>query len=61
MLAKLDNDKIVNIEMQVINKGDMVPRSIFYASKIMSEQLAKGLSYNTLKKVIMINILDYSF
>ncbi|MEG1705037.1 MAG: Rpn family recombination-promoting nuclease/putative transposase [Clostridia bacterium] len=50
----------VDIEMQVIDNKDMIQRSVFYSSKLMTEQLATSESYQKLKKVVMINILNYS-
>lgn len=59
--ATLNNNKIVEIEMQVENEHNIEKRSLFYASKIISEQLSTGDNYQDIKEVIMINILNYEF
>ena len=57
--ATLNDETIVNIEMQIKDNKDMIPRTIFYASKLMSEQLYTEKTYSALKKVVVISILDY--
>lgn len=59
--ATLNNGIVVNVEMQVIDNKDIEKRSLFYAGKLMSEQLELGEKYKDIKDVIMINILDYEF
>lgn len=59
--ATLNNDKIVEIEMQIENEYNIEKRSLFYASKIIAEQLSIGDNYQDIKEVIMINILNYEF
>lgn len=58
--AKLDENTIVNIEMQVINRFNMLERTLFYWSGIYYNVLKKGEDYKEIKKVIAINILDYN-
>ena len=58
--AKLDENTIVNIEMQVINRYNMLERTLFYWSGIYYNILQKGEDYKEIKKVIAINILDYN-
>ena len=43
--ATLNDGIIVNIEMQVIDNKDIEKRSLFYAGKLMSEQLVSGEKY----------------
>lgn len=40
---------------------NMDKRTLFYWSKIFSEQLKEGQPYNELKKTITINILDFNY
>ena len=47
--------------MQVNNIGSIEKRNTFYAGKKISEQLKPGLNYDTLKRIIIISILDYNF
>ena len=53
----------INIEMQRKNshKYNMLARSIYYASKILSNVLNHGEDYNKLHKVYSIWILDFNF
>lgn len=51
----------INIEVQLINQYNMDKRTLFYWSKIFTEQLKEGQPYNELKKTITINILDFNY
>lgn len=55
----IDNSKIINVEMQRINVGDIGKRTLYYGSKLISSQLIKGEKYDKLKPVVVITILDY--
>ena len=58
---KLDVDgKIVNIEMQVNNEGFFKERTLFYWSKLYSEELSAGDEYGELRKTICINIINFN-
>ena len=59
LVATLNDGIKVNIEMQVRPKKDFIERTLIYSSKIIAREEGKGLRYNKLKKVIMINILDF--
>ena len=59
--ATLNDGIVVDIEMQVNDNKDIEKRTIFYAGKLMSEQLELGEKYYQIKDIIMINILDYEF
>ncbi len=59
--ATLNNRIVVNVEMQIVDNKDIEKRSLFYAGKLMSEQLSLGEKYRDMKDIIMINILDYEF
>ena len=58
--AKVDEDTIVNIEIQIINRYNMIERTLFYWSGLYYNVLQKGVDYKEIKKVIAINILDYN-
>jgi len=51
----------INIEVQLINQYNMDKRTLFYWSKIFTEQLKEGQPFNELKKTISINILDFNY
>lgn len=57
---KLDVDgRIVNIEMQVNKEEDFKERTLFYWSKLYSEELKAGDEYEKLKQTICINIINF--
>ena len=58
--AKIDNETIVNIEIQIVNRYNMIERTLFYWSGLYYNVLQKGEDYKEIKKVIAINILDYN-
>ena len=49
----------INIEMQIANKGDMIPRTLHYMSRMISDQLKSGMPYSELQQAICINFLDF--
>lgn len=49
----------INIELQVIDKGDWEQRSIFYTCKAYTKGLKKGKKYRTIKPAHHIGILDF--
>ena len=51
----------INIEVQLVNQHNMDKRTLFYWSKIFTEQLKAGQPYNELRKTITINILDFNY
>lgn len=58
---KLDVDgKTVNIEMQVNREPDFKERTLFYWSKLYSEELKEGDEYAELKQTICINIINFN-
>lgn len=59
--AILNDNTMVDIEMQIKNRHNIVTRSVFYGAKQLSGMTEKGTDYGSIKKVILINILDYEF
>lgn len=59
-LSMLVDDKIVNVEIQLSNKGNFIERSLYYWAKLYSNQLKSGEPYEELKRTITINILDFN-
>jgi predicted transposase/invertase (TIGR01784 family) len=57
--ARTETGKLLNIEVQVKNHYDMIPRTLYYWSRIYSDQLQEGVSYLKLKKTITINIVNF--
>ena len=57
--AKINNEIIVNIELQIRNQKDIEKRTLYYAARLITENSKTGEQYARLKQIIMINILDY--
>ncbi len=57
--AKLDSEKTVLIEMQVLNPLDFNKRVLYNAAKAYSLQLERGQGYSRLRPVIALTIVDF--
>ena len=55
------NDKIINVEMQVNSEPAFRERTLYYWSKMYSEELKSGEEYDLLKQTICINIINFNF
>ena len=54
------DDKIVNIEMQVSREPYFNDRTLYYWSKMYSDELKSGEEYGELKQTICINIINFN-
>ncbi|MGY3803754.1 Rpn family recombination-promoting nuclease/putative transposase [Pigmentibacter ruber] len=61
VLAKLNNESFVNIEIQVQNTYEYEKRCLYYWAKLYEQQLTIGKKYKTLKPAICIHILNFNF
>ena len=59
VLAKAQDGELINIEIQIKDQGNMLPRCLFYWSQLFSGQLLKGMDYRELKRTISIMVLDF--
>ena len=59
--ATTSNNEIINIEIQLKNEYNMIKRSLYYWSKLYSEQLNEGEDYSLLKRTICIDILNFKY
>ncbi|MGG5255327.1 Rpn family recombination-promoting nuclease/putative transposase [Neobacillus sp. SM06] len=57
--AKTELGKKINIEVQLLDQKNMVPRTLFYWSKLFVEDFAAGSEYTELQKAVTINLLDF--
>lgn len=57
--AELNSGIIVNIELQIRNELNIEERTTAYSAKVMARNIERGTKYEDIKRVIMINILDY--
>lgn len=51
----------INVEIQLINRYNMIKRTLFYWSRLYSSQIKKGENYKNLSKTITINILNFNY
>ena len=56
-----DKGTHINIEIQLINKYNMINRTLFYWSRLYSGQIKRGSSYKDLNKTITIKILNFDY
>ena len=59
--AVLQNGTMVNIEVQLQNRGNMDRRSLFYWSKGFYKSLKAGQDYRELPDTIAINIVNFQY
>lgn len=58
--AKINNNTLINIEMQVRDYKDIGKRSTSYTTKVHSDQLGVGDKYKNVLKTISIYILNFN-
>ena len=51
----------INVEVQLINRYNMINRTLFYWSRLYSGQIRRGSNYKDLRKTITINILNFDY
>ena len=56
----IDEHKIVDVEMQIVDKKDMEDRDIYYASNLYTEEMKESEGYKNNKEVIIVSILSYN-
>lgn len=59
VLARINHSIYVNIELQIRDEKNIEERTLYYASRLLTEKSQKGEKYEELDNVIMVNILDY--
>ncbi|HJF94156.1 MAG TPA: Rpn family recombination-promoting nuclease/putative transposase, partial [Lachnoclostridium phocaeense] len=57
--ALMEDGAQINMEMQAYPFGQWDARSLFYLSKMYTEQIGRGDPYTKLKKCIHVSILDF--
>ena len=56
-----DKGTHINVEIQLINRFNMINRTLFYWSRLYSSQIKKGANYKDLNRTITINILNFDY
>ena len=59
IIAKLDENEICNIELQIVDKKNIIERILCYWSRLYSRQIKSGEDYKILQKAIVILITDF--
>ena len=59
IIAKLDENEICNIELQIADKKNIIERILYYWSRLYSRQIKLGEDYKILQKAIVILITDF--
>ncbi|MGN7300757.1 Rpn family recombination-promoting nuclease/putative transposase [Ferdinandcohnia sp. SAFN-114] len=57
--AKTNMGEKFNIEVQLLDQKNMIPRTLFYWSKLYIEDFESGNPYSSLQRAVTINILDF--
>ena len=60
ILAKLKDKTLINIEAQILDRGNISERTVFYNGRLYVSGINAGEDYLKLKKTISINILGYN-
>ena len=60
IITELDGKEKCNIEMQLIDKNNIIERMLYYWSKMYTKQIKAGDDYNKLEKTIVILIADFN-
>ena len=60
ILAEMNDDSKINIELQVKHYAYWDRRQLFYLSKLYTEDMRSGEDYALLKKCVSISILDFN-
>lgn len=59
IVAKVNEKEYCNIEMQLVNTGEIKERILYYWSKIYTKQLKRNQDYKELEKTIVILIANF--
>ena len=57
--VEINNKEKVDIEVQLIDRKNLIERMLFYFSKLYSNTIEKGEDYLNAKRVVIIAIIDY--
>ncbi|MDQ0243689.1 putative transposase/invertase (TIGR01784 family) [Bacillus fengqiuensis] len=58
--ATIHTGEKVNIEVQLLNHHNLIQRTLFYWSKLYTENFQTGMNYKKLKRTVAINILGFN-
>ena len=58
--AEINNKEKVDIEIQLIDRKNLVERILYYFSKLYVSTIKKGQDYLSAQRVVIIAIIDYN-
>lgn len=59
VLAKINNNEYCNIELQMIDKDNIVKRLLYYWARLYTKGIKKSEEYNNLKRTVAILIANF--
>ena len=59
ILAKINEKENCNIELQVVDKANMIERILYYWAKLYSKGIKKGEDYKDLARTVVVLITEY--
>ena len=59
ILAELDGKELCNIELQVVDRDNIIERILYYWSRLYCRQMKTGDRYEKLEKTIVVLIADF--
>jgi len=57
---KTEDNKHIDVEIQVADKKDMINRSLYYLANLYTDQMKEGMKYKDLGRTIALNILCFN-
>lgn len=57
--ARTEDGRTLNVEMQMVNSGNFIHRTLYYWAELYGESLHAGDDYRTLNRTITINLLNF--
>lgn len=59
IVAKINGNENCNIEMQLVDTGELEERMLYYWSKLYAKEIKKGEKFDKLQKTIVILLADF--
>ena len=59
VIVEVNGKENINIEMQLLDKKDVIERILFYWSKLYIKEVKKGEKYKDIKRTVVILIADF--
>ena len=59
VLAKINNEEYCNVEMQMVEKSQLLKRMLYYWSRVYTRNIKEGKDYIELKKTIEVLIVNF--